>query len=640
MEKFEQKEKGLKLNILMVVTCALAAFSFILAYSFDNKYTAPGPQAVYGVLTLDEHTLADFPRMFLINAWEYYSGRLLTPEDFRAESPPVPDQHIYIGQYGGFEAGELSASPHGSATYRLIIVIPDEQRTYMLNIPEIFTAYKAYVNGTMYMQMGDPDPERFFPETGERAISFKAGGIIEIIISASDFAHTYSGMTFPPVFGMPQAVSSLQSARLTLRSTVCAVALTVAMLSALIGPLSRSGSLTWLYSLLCICFVGYVCYPITKTFISGFQPFYAIENLAFCAMLLITMWIQNIVCGEHNKWSRYFMYFGAVCCAAAIVLPLLVRSGSIVIMYGYSYLITAYEWIAAAFITFTAIRAVIKNIVKSAAMLCGILIFDCALIMDRLLPLYEPIITGWFIETASFALVLAVGVVISRELAGKLKENVILTERKNSMELLSGMQQGYYAVLRQEMEETKAIRHDMRHHFTVIDGMLKNKQVEEAVDYISRYGSASLAYEPEMYCDHNIINILAHHYTVLSEQNRIRFDFRCELTNDVRVSDADLCGLLSNLLENAVEACSRIQTGRRFIRLGISEMGSDLIISLDNSTDGGVKETHDAFLSSKAEAREGYGLKSIRTIAERYSGTTKFSWDKENRAFSSIVILR
>lgn len=633
-----QHDKTLRSILLLGAVCALAVFVFLAAYSFDNKYTAKQPQASEGVLTLDATALYEYPALFLVNGWEYYGGELLTPADFTANRP-APDRYIYIGQYGGFEEGDKNAPPHGSATYRLTVNIPADEREYMLELPEIFSAYTAYINGKEIMRMGEPDPASYWPETGNRTATFHAGGKVEIIIAASDFSHLYSGMTYPPAFGEPEAVSGILSTRLVIRAVVCAAALTIALLSMLTGLLSRSGKLALWYSLLCLCFVGYVSYPILHTFFSGYQPFYAIENLSFCAMLLLTIWIQYKAYGQKDRWSRYFLWFGVFCCAASMLLPLLAPTGSLIVLYGYSYLISAYQWITAGLLTFTAIRAIIKKTVPGLALLCGILVFDCALIMDRLLPLYEPIRTGWFVEIASFALVIAVGVVIGQDVAAKLRENAVLTERANSMERLSEMQQGYFTVLKQEMDETKAMRHDIRHHFTVMEGFLKNKRYDELSVYVSTYSDTAFTDEPELYSENNIINILVHHYNALSEQNRIRFDARCELFAPIRVSDADLCGVLSNLLENAVEACLRIKTGRRTICLGFTNMGDDLIIRVDNSTDGNVKQRGDSFPSLKGEEREGYGLASVRAIARRYDGTVTFKWDKEKRLFTSIVVL-
>lgn len=621
---------------MLALVLALAVFAFLFIYQWDNKYTMQGPKAQRGVLELDEQALDEYPLLFLVNGWEYYGGRLLGPDDF-LEGPPAPDRYIYIGQYGGFEANGPGASPHGSATYRLNIRVPDQPRDYMLELPEIFSAYRAYVNGEPVMQLGDPDPADYRAETGNRAVAFEAGENIEIIIAASDFSHLYSGMTFPPAFGEPDMVTGLLEGRLVLRTLVCAVALTIALVSILVGILSRNKSLALLYGFLCLCFVGYVSYPVLETFVSGFQPLYVIENISFCAMLLLVMWVQHKAWG--GRWSRYFLWFGVCVCALAAVLPLFWPGGSLGLMYGYSYLISAYEWITAGFITVTAVRAVWGGHIPAKALLCGIAVFDCALVMDRLLPLHEPVYTGWFIEVASFVLVVSMGIVIGQEVAGQFRENAVLTERAKSMERLSEMQRGYFSVLRRQVNETKVIRHDMRHHFMVIGGLLEDREYDRLAAYVSEYRGATSGNEAELYSDNNVINILLYHYNALAGQQGVLFDARCEPVAQVRPSDGDLCSVLSNLLENAVEACARAKEGKRFIRLAVTALGDDLVIRMENSTDGAVRPQGTTFSSSREEGREGYGLRSVRAIAARYGGSAQFGWDADKQVFTSLIIL-
>ena len=66
--------------------------------------------------------------------------------------------YLDIGQYGGFELGDINQNAHGQATYRLRIF--DEPHQVMtLQIPEIYSAYKLYINGQLYYQSGEVEKE-------------------------------------------------------------------------------------------------------------------------------------------------------------------------------------------------------------------------------------------------------------------------------------------------------------------------------------------------------------------------------------------------------------------------------------------------------------------------------------------------
>jgi len=624
--------------ILTVFACSITILSCILLYRYDNKYTRQGPQAINGILFLDEEAFESYLSIYLVNGWAFYNGRLLTPEDFENDAP-LPDEYIYIGQYGGFEAGNPSGSPHGSASYRLIIAIPDEMRTYILELPEIYSAYRLYINGREVATMGNPDPDNYKPETRNRTITFEAQEKIEILIAVTDFSYIYSGMVYPPAFGEPEAVLAVLNARLVLRSTLCAAALTIGIISMLIGIMSRKKVLTAVYVLICLFYTGYTSYSIIHTLKAGFYPFYAVEIFSFCAMLLAVILLQADVCGlKKNWWRHIFILCGAFVCIVALILPSILPSGNLQFMIFYSNLITTYKWIAVGFITVTAVWSTFKKTIHSRILLCGILIFDCALVLDRVLPMYEPIITGWFPELAGFILLLFIGSAIGQEVAEQYKKNAVLEERTRSLERLSQMQHTYYPLLQEKIEEAKAARHDLRHHMITITGFLNQGKNEKLTKYVSEYRAAFLELEPISYSENDVANVLAHHYTRLAKQHRIDLTLQLDISHETNVSDADLCSLLSNLLENAVEACRRQTDSRRFITLSAGYKGSFLALYMENSV---VEVTQDTsgFLSSKAEGRIGYGLESIKTITHRYNGVTEFRYDRAANVFYSTILL-
>jgi hypothetical protein len=621
----------------MLTVCIASALCCLLLYSFDNKYTAAGPQAQDGLLLLGEETLAEHPVIFLVDGWEYYGGRLLRAQDF-SSGQPKPDEIIYIGQYGGFEAGHLSASPHGSASYRLTIHIPEEPQSYTLELPEIFSAYRLYIDGEQAAVMGTPESADYRPETGNRTVTFKAGGEIELLFAVSDFTHLYSGLVYPPAFGKPEAVSAMLSARLIFRSLFAAFALAIGLLSALVGVLGKRNVMALLYGLLCLCFVGYVAYPLWQAFPGSYRPLYALENFCYCALLMVVILLQRSLQSSHGRWSRTIITFGMFACFASLSMPFLLPSGSLWVMYGYSYLITVFQWLAVALITVTAVRALWKDAAHSGTLMCGILAFDVALVMDRMLPLHEPIVTGWFPELTGFVLVLCIGISVGQEMAAKYRDSTVLTERNIDMERLLVMQRASYDLLTEKIEEAKSARHDLRHHFVMIGGFVQNHEYQRLAEYVAEYGIAVEQDRALRYSENDVVNVLLHHYVQLANKQEIKFELRLTIHRDTGIADADLCAVLSNLLENAVEACSR-QSGERLITLSIAQDEAALYIHMENSTDGKVIQKGCGFLSSKAAARRGYGLESIKTIANRYAGEAGFRFDRTTDVFTSTVLL-
>lgn len=626
---------------VLIIVFATVLFCLVL-YTADNKYNGSWPQAKNGVLDLREEPYDANTIIQLVEGWAYYSGRLLSPQDFQ-QNAVTPDRIVYIGQISGFESDSAEKSPHGSASYRMVLVLPDGEREYMLELPEIYSAYRLYINGRLVAVMGDPQADTYLPETGTRTVRFSASGQTEILLAVSDFTHFYSGVVYPPAFGHPEAMATQLNIRFLFRSLFTAFALSVGVLAVIIGILSGRNKLMLLFGLLCVCFVGYTAYPLWQMFAGDHRFLYALENASYYGLITLVILLQKLLHGNNDtgRWriiQRATLVLGMFICGVCLVAPFFFSTGIIELLYGYSLLVMLYQWVAAAVISITAVLAIMDNAPYSRILMCGILVFNTTLIMDRLLPLHEPIVSGWFPELGSFVLVLCIGVSVGYEMALKYRDSAILRARARETERILEIQRAYYDMLTENIEDTKNARHDLRHHFMLISRLVENHDYEKLTEYVKQYGVA-VEYDMVLqYADNDVVNLLLHHYTQLAHKHGILFEYQQSIKKKPGIAEVDLCAVLSNLLENAVEACLR-QNSCRQMTLSIAQDESAIFIYLENSTDGKTKQQGSGFLSAKSEERTGYGLASIQSIAKRYAGEAQFEVNRESKQFKSTVLL-
>jgi sensor histidine kinase regulating citrate/malate metabolism len=117
-------------------------------------------------------------------------------------------------------------------------------------------------------------------------------------------------------------------------------------------------------------------------------------------------------------------------------------------------------------------------------------------------------------------------------------------------------------------------------------------------------------------------------------ESSLQFALPGELDDTV---ESDLCIIVGNLLENAVEACRRMENGARFIRLNSRLEYGTLTITADNSFNGNIWEKDGVFLSSKREG-EGVGLSSVAAVAKKYGGRARF--EAKDGVFQASVYVR
>lgn len=207
----------------------------------------------------------------------------------------------------------------------------------------------------------------------------------------------------------------------------------------------------------------------------------------------------------------------------------------------------------------------------------------------------------------------------------KIQENTIMGQKVRNEMLLN------------HFEEIRRQRHDIRHHLRTISNLLHSGETEQAEQYIQSVADSVPAYMPETFCDNNTINATLGFYAQEIRQEDISLETRVQVPeSNPDISDANLCVIFGNLLENALEACKRMKTGSRFIRLNTKVCGEVLFITMDNSCDGTVRRDGDDFYSAKRSGL-GTGLSSIRAIAESHNGGASFEC-LENEFRSKVYV--
>ena len=627
---------------IILTAALLSAAVFLICYYTDNKYTSSGPWAEDGALVLTERDLQENPYTYLVTGWEIHRGRLLTPEDF-AVNPPVPDEIVFIGQYGGLEGRvDVSASPQGSATYRLIMHLPPKAGNYTLELPEIYSAYRLFINGELITGMGVPAQSLYRAETGNSKVSFRAYGRLEIIIAVSDYSHYYSGMVYPPAFGYSDAVEEVLNFRFALRAAALALSLGIGLLYLGVWLLlgKRRGEIQTLpqyYAALCFCFGLYICYPVVKTLWTVGEWWYVLESPAYPVILLLVMLIQNRISRVPHLPARLMVAFGVFVCIWSVSVPL-VLNGSLRLMIAHSIVLTVYTWSAALYLLITSAYGAIKNIVHSRLMMTGAVVLGTACLMDRLLPMFEPIRFGWFSEISGGLYVALIGAVLTMEVAAQFRIRLQLEGRVESVTRMMDVQKTYHPQILQKEEELRAARHDFRHHMSAIRELASKGDTEKIIAYAQLYDERLGDTAQKAYCNHYIIDMLLRMYDGLSRRQNVEFAVTAALPETLPYEDTDLCVLLSNLLENALEASAAIPETHRYIGVRVFIRMNHFALVVENRFSGVVKTKGNRLLSGKQKGREGIGTHSVRSICARYGGTADFRVSDDGIFRAEIIL--
>lgn len=200
------------------------------------------------------------------------------------------------------------------------------------------------------------------------------------------------------------------------------------------------------------------------------------------------------------------------------------------------------------------------------------------------------------------------------------------------------LQRQEYEDMCKKVESGREYRHDMRHHLLAMEEMAKAGDNGELLAYIGDLSGRLAETAGRTYCKDPAVN------AVLSASLQKAERAGCKVTENICLPDelpferTDLCILLANTIENAVNACAEFPEKDRYIRLS-AEFQEDkkLAIAVDNPCAGEVHFDREGFPDVPQREGHGIGLKSVRRIADKYRGF--FQCECENGEFRFRAVL-
>jgi sensor histidine kinase regulating citrate/malate metabolism len=175
------------------------------------------------------------------------------------------------------------------------------------------------------------------------------------------------------------------------------------------------------------------------------------------------------------------------------------------------------------------------------------------------------------------------------------------------------LQAGRYEQLVENIEQTRQARHDLRHHFSVINAYVEKGNNAELEVYLREHIDVLPKDEEPPVCQNLAVDAVVRHYLARARAAGARTDVRLALPRSVGVANADLCVVFGNVLENAALAVERQNTGQKYLKARCKTDNGKIVLTVDNST------------NAKEKSGTGVGQASVRAVAERLGGTARFT---------------
>ena len=207
-------------------------------------------------------------------------------------------------------------------------------------------------------------------------------------------------------------------------------------------------------------------------------------------------------------------------------------------------------------------------------------------------------------------------------------EKYIAQSERNLMELS-----------RQNLDELRAIRHDIKNQYAYMDALLTEKRYDELQEFFDQNKQANSKPLSGIDCGNLVLN------TILNlEQGRAHaqgcvLDHRIFVAPQLPFAETDLCSLLTNLIDNALEAIQRQNIANGVVEVGINQKNSALYLCVLNPVDEQLgRETLLSLKTTKKDkTMHGYGVRIVDSIVQKYNG--QISRSIENGKYRVDIML-
>jgi hypothetical protein len=185
------------------------------------------------------------------------------------------------------------------------------------------------------------------------------------------------------------------------------------------------------------------------------------------------------------------------------------------------------------------------------------------------------------------------------------------------------------------VDNLRSLRHDMNNHIGILKGLVHSKQFDDLEKYLEEMTTDIDSANDFIFVENKALSVLLN--SKITKAKHLNIDFQSYISvKEIKISDKDMCALLGNIIDNAIEATEKVMDDR-YVQLIIKEKDNHCIIQCENTFTEKPIEVNGKFLSSKKDSiLHGIGTATVKSIVEKYHGSIDFICDN---TFSVEVIL-
>ena len=195
----------------------------------------------------------------------------------------------------------------------------------------------------------------------------------------------------------------------------------------------------------------------------------------------------------------------------------------------------------------------------------------------------------------------------------------------------------HYQEVENMYRQMRGWRHDYRNHIQTMKVLASGGDLEGIRSYLDRLDTDLNTVDLAVKTGNAMADAILNSKISLAKSRDIPVQVEAHIPVRLKMSELDLCCVIGNLFDNAIEASLALPPEERLIRVYMDMKGTQLYLSFTNFTAQGKREKRDGrFLTTKGEGH-GFGLVRVDAIVERLDGY--LSRNSEDGAFTTEILI-
>ena len=244
-------------------------------------------------------------------------------------------------------------------------------------------------------------------------------------------------------------------------------------------------------------------------------------------------------------------------------------------------------------------------------------------------------------ENHKILLVIAFGLVIMNFMVFYLMHDLLQRERENRNSKLiqerTKNQMNFYRNMNDNYEHYKKKIHDYKNQLNCIQGMLVNGKLEEMQEYIANLTGSFIKDLDTIFTNHAVVDTVINQKYRYAKSKGVLMLLKVNDLSELMMREEDLVTLLSNILDNAIEACEKVELNK-VIKFKMIVENELLLIATQNPLKEPISILDNKVVTTKSNKEEhGIGLLNVSSIVDKYNGI--YAIKNENGWFHISIVL-